>query len=105
MPKINSTQEANNSFSNKIDWQKVSEDIKNKLGNDIFNSWIQKLKLVEEMDHYIVLSAPTRFIRDWVVSRYLDQIIKIQSKVDDNSLNLNKNFHSVSIIQPDYVDD
>ena len=77
MPKINSTQAANNSFSNKIDWQKVSEDIKNKLGNDIFNSWIQKLKLVEEMDHYIVLSAPTRFIRDWVVSRYLDQIIKI----------------------------
>ena len=77
MSKINSTQEANNSFSNKIDWKKVSEDIKNKLGNDIFNSWIQKLKLVEEMDHYIVLSAPTRFIRDWVVSRYLDQIIKI----------------------------
>ena len=77
MPKINSKIEIHNNNSSKIDWEKVSEDIKIKLGNDIFNSWIQKLKLVEEMDHYIVLSAPTRFIRDWVVSRYLDQIIKI----------------------------
>ena len=77
MPKINSQIEIKNNNSSKIDWVKVSEDIKIKLGNDIFNSWIQKLKLVEEMDHYIVLSAPTRFIRDWVVSRYLDQIIKI----------------------------
>jgi len=77
MPKINSQIEIKNNNSSKIDWGKVSEDIKIKLGNDIFNSWIQKLKLVEEMDHYIVLSAPTRFIRDWVVSRYLDQIIKI----------------------------
>tara|TARA_Y100000741_G_scaffold363662_1_gene352461 strand:- start:1227 stop:2636 length:1410 start_codon:yes stop_codon:yes gene_type:complete len=77
MPKINSKIKIHNNNSSKIDWEKVSEDIKIKLGNDIFNSWIQKLKLVEEMDHYIVLSAPTRFIRDWVVSRYLDQIIKI----------------------------
>ena len=76
MQKINSKIKLNNN-SSKIDWEKISEDIKIKLGNDIFNSWIQKLKLVEEMDHYIVLSAPTRFIRDWVVSRYLDQIIKI----------------------------
>ena len=77
MPKINSKIKTDNNNSSKIDWEKISEDIKIKLGNDIFNSWIQKLKLVEEMDHYIVLSAPTRFIRDWVVSRYLDQIIKI----------------------------
>ena len=77
MPKINSKIKTDNNISSKIDWEKISEDIKIKLGNDIFNSWIQKLKLVEEMDHYIVLSAPTRFIRDWVVSRYLDQIIKI----------------------------
>ena len=80
MQKINSKIKINNN-SSKIDWEKISEDIKIKLGNDIFNSWIQKLKLVEEMDHYIVLSAPTRFIRDWVVSRYLDQIIKIVKNI------------------------
>ena len=85
MQKINSKIKINNN-SSKIDWEKISEDIKIKLGNDIFNSWIQKLKLVEEMDHYIVLSAPTRFIRDWVVSRYLDQIIKIVKIYKNNPL-------------------
>ena len=84
MPKINSKIKTDNNISSKIDWEKISEDIKIKLGNDIFNSWIQKLKLVEEMDHYIVLSAPTRFIRDWVVSRYLDQIIKIVKLYKNN---------------------
>ena len=63
--------------SKKIVWEKVCIDIRNKLGNNIYESWIKKLKLSEELEHYIVLSAPTRFIRDWVVSRYLDQIIDI----------------------------
>ena len=61
----------------KISWDKVCLDIKEKLGKDIYESWIKKLNLIEELEHYIVLSAPTRFIRDWVVSRYLDQIIEI----------------------------
>ena len=39
-------------------------------------SWIKKLKLVEEFQHYLVLSSPTRFIRDWVVSRYIDKIFR-----------------------------
>ena len=38
---------------------------------------IKKLKLAEEFQHYVVLSSPTRFIRDWVVSRYVDKILEI----------------------------
>ena len=32
---------------------------------------------VEEYDNYILLSVPTRFIRDWITSRYLDQILQV----------------------------
>ena len=60
-----------------LDWQKVCKEIENKLGKDIYESWIKKLKLIEEFQHYIVLSSPTRFIRDWIVSRYVDKIIAI----------------------------
>ena len=60
-----------------INWKIICQDIRKKLGKDIYESWIEKLSLVEELQHYIVLSAPTRFIRDWVVSRYLDQIVEI----------------------------
>ena len=47
------------------------------MGKDIYESWIKKLKLVEEFQHYLVLSSPTRFIRDWVASRYIDKILEI----------------------------
>ena len=78
-----------------IDWEKICEDIKEKIGKDIYESWIKKLSLVEELQYYIVLSVPTRFIRDWVVSRYLDQIIEIVKLQ-------NKNISRVDfIIRPD----
>ena len=37
----------------------------------------EKINFVEEFNNYILLSVPTRFIRDWVTSRYLDQILLI----------------------------
>ena len=50
-----------------LDWVTICKDIEIKLGKDIYESWIKKLKLVEEFQHYLLLSSPTRFIRDWVV--------------------------------------
>ncbi len=60
----------------KIDWQSIKKELREKLGNDIFESWIKKIELVEEFHNYILLSVSTRFIRDWIVSRYLDQILQ-----------------------------
>ena len=77
-------QENTSNVQKKIDWNNVNEKIKTKLGNDIYESWIKKLSLVEEFDHYIVISASTRFIRDWVVSRYLDQILEIVKIYSNN---------------------
>ena len=60
-----------------LDWLTICKEIESKLGEDIYESWIKKLKLVDEFQHYLVLSSPTRFIRDWVVSRYIDKILEI----------------------------
>ena len=51
--------------------------MKNKLGNDIYESWLKKIDFVEELKNYVLLSVSTRFIRDWITSRYLDQILQI----------------------------
>tara|TARA_B100001123_G_scaffold441913_2_gene584204 strand:+ start:5696 stop:7126 length:1431 start_codon:yes stop_codon:yes gene_type:complete len=78
MKKVISTIEAPiSSDKETLDWALVSKDIEIKLGIDIYESWIKKLKLVEESQYYLVLSSPTRFIRDWVVSRYVDKILEI----------------------------
>ena len=51
--------------------------MKSKLGSEIFESWLKKIKFLDEFNNYILLSVPTRFIRDWITSRYLDQILQI----------------------------
>ena len=60
-----------------FDWKNVQIDMRSKLGSDVYESWLKKINFEEEFNNYILLSVPTRFIRDWITSRYLDQILKI----------------------------
>ena len=49
----------NNTFTNKnlnnskfqnLDWITIQSDMKNKLGVDIYESWLKKINFVEELD-------------------------------------------------------
>jgi len=122
----------NNSFTNKnlsslksekLDWTIIQTEMKNKLGLDIYESWLKKISFVDEFSNYILLSVPTRFIRDWITSRYLDQILKavknykkeiiriefkiIEQKIKDenneSSLNINENNKNISFIKDSYL--
>ena len=77
MSNNNTTQNLKNSSSGSLDWTVIQKDMKNKLGNDIYESWLRKIDFVEEINNYILLSVSTRFIRDWITSRYLDQILQV----------------------------
>ena len=66
-----------NFSSNKLDWNIIQVEMRNKLGRDIYESWLKKISFIDEFNNYILLSVPTRFIRDWITSRYLDQILQI----------------------------
>ena len=113
------------SKSDFLDWNLVQAEMKNKLGQDIYESWLKKITFVEEINNYILLSVPTRFIRDWITSRYLDQILKIiknykkeiiriEFKIIENKLNSiqdknnnniieNKEKENVSFIKDSYL--
>ncbi len=73
----------NNSTSNKnlelvsLDWNAIQIQMKEKLGVEIYESWLKKISFADEFNNYILLTVPTRFIRDWITSRYLDQILQI----------------------------
>jgi chromosomal replication initiator protein len=66
-----------NFTSTKLDWSIIQAEMRNKLGNDVYESWLKKISFVEELKNYVLLSVSTRFIRDWITSRYLDQILQI----------------------------
>ena len=86
----------------KLDWNIVQNVMKDKFGSDIFDSWLKKIELIDEYKNYVLISVSTRFIRDWITSRYLDQIlqiiksfkkdiIRIEFLVDDKKNLANKN--------------
>ena len=63
--------------SEKLVWLTIQPELKNKFGQDIYESWIRKIEFINEYSDYILISVSTRFIRDWITSRYLDQILQI----------------------------
>ena len=71
-----------------LDWNTVQSQMKNKLGGEIYESWLKKINLIEEFNNYILLSVPTRFIRDWITSRYLDQILQIIKSHKENIIRI-----------------
>jgi len=87
MSNNNSIHNIKNVSSSILDWNVVQKDMRNTLGGDIYESWLRKIDFVEEINNYILLSVSSRFIRDWITSRYLDQILKI---VKNYKKNLNR---------------
>ena len=107
-----------------LDWETIQTQMKNKLGSDVYESWLKKINFIEEFNNYVLLSVPTRFIRDWITSRYLDQIlqiiknykkdiIRIEFKISENQLSKkdkklenDKNFigkENISFIKDSYL--
>ena len=70
-----------------IDWNEIQNAFKKTFGAEIYNSWLQKVTLVKEFNDYLILGVPTRFFRDWIVSRYLDKILE---QVKQFKLSLNR---------------
>jgi len=62
---------------NLLDWNEILKTFKKIFGDDVYESWIKNVNLKKEFNHYVILSAPTRFVRDWIVSRYADKILDI----------------------------
>ena len=72
---------------NTIVWSEIQNSFRKTFGNEIYNSWLEKLTLVKEYNDYLILGVPTRFFRDWIVSRYLDKILE---QVKSFKLSLNR---------------
>ena len=72
---------------NTLNWDEIQTTFKQIFGSEVYNSWLQKISLVKEYNDYLVLGVPTRFFRDWIVSRYLDKILE---QVKNFKLSLNR---------------
>ena len=71
---------------NFLNWNEVQAAFQKTFGTEVHTSWLKNITLLKEYNNYLLLSVPTRFIRDWIVSRYLDKILE-QVKLFKLSLN------------------
>lgn len=87
----NNITKKNNAFISEeektLHWEEIQSAFKKSFGSEVYNSWLQKITLVKEYNDYLILGVPTRFFRDWIVSRYLDKILE---QVKSFKLSLNR---------------
>ena len=57
-------------------WQEIQDPLRVKMGDATYNSWISPLEFKEFISGRYVITAPTRFMRDWVKNNVGDQILK-----------------------------
>ncbi len=58
-----------------FNWEIIQKELRHQFGSEIYESWLKKIIFEEKFTNHILVSVSTRFIRDWIVSRYLDQIL------------------------------
>tara|TARA_B100001250_G_scaffold322832_1_gene286130 strand:- start:3176 stop:4570 length:1395 start_codon:yes stop_codon:yes gene_type:complete len=69
-----------------LSWTEVQSAFEKTFGSEVYSSWLRNITLIKEYNDYLVLGVPTRFFRDWIVSRYLDKILE-QLKIFKLSIN------------------
>jgi len=55
-------------------WERISAKLNAQYGDAIFRSWLKPLRFSGSEEGRIILSVPTRFIREWITSHYADAI-------------------------------
>lgn len=71
-------------------WERVRERLRASYGEAIFKSWLQPLKLADVKNGQAMITVPTRFMREWIIAHYADNILRFWCQEDQT-------VHSVDI--------
>lgn len=55
-------------------WKKTLDVLKGKMNNQLFETWIQPIRIVGLSGNTVELSVPNRFFKDWIEENYLEHI-------------------------------
>jgi len=79
--------ENNESKPDKI-WLSVQTKLKTEFGEATYNSWLSKLNIASSNNGQLVLVAPTKFMREWILTHYREIIMKFWNEIDQSILNI-----------------
>src|ERR1700757_3774415 len=61
----------------KAEWMRVLSQLKAEIGDDAFRNWLQPISLQYFDAGQAVVTAPSRFLRDWVTTHYADRLLAL----------------------------
>ncbi len=65
-----------------IAWEKIQNLLYNLYGEATYNSWLSSLKFVSSSNGEVLLSVPTRFIKEWITVHYMEKILLLWQNED-----------------------
>lgn len=78
-------------------WDRVRDRLRAMYGEAIFKSWLQPLRLANVKNGQVMVTVPTRFMREWILAHYADNILRFWCQEDQT-------IHSVDIfVKPEAV--
>ncbi len=63
-------------------WERIRERLNASYGEAIFNSWLRPLRLADIKNGQVMLTVPTRFMREWILANYIDNILRFWTAED-----------------------
>jgi chromosomal replication initiator protein len=79
-----------------IEWARVLGHLKAEVGEAAYRSWLRPMNVDRVDDGEAIVTAPTRFLRDWVATHYADRLLALWRAE-------NQQIASVSIVVADSV--
>ena len=58
-------------------WNRICRRLRAELGEDVFTSWFGRLELDAVAGDVAQLSVPTKFLKSWIQSHYLDRMLAV----------------------------
>src|SRR5262245_13950841 len=55
-------------------WERIAQRLRSSLGEDLYSSWFARMDIEQFQDGRLVVSLPTRFLRNWIVTHYSDTL-------------------------------
>lgn len=58
-----------------LSWDRIQRRLRAELGEDVFVSWFKCLELAGVNGDQLLLSVPTKFLKNWIQQHYLERIV------------------------------
>jgi len=58
-------------------WDKIQAALKNEFGEATFKSWLKFLDFAGVRNGQVMMTVPTRFIREWIIAHYMDTLKRL----------------------------